>query len=95
LVGGDGDNGALAIEAEVGNDEFVGAGGNGAEDVAAGFVDEGGDAERGDFDAGALQEVAGGEIGNVAGNGGGVGGGGGEEEGEGEKERAGEGSFHG
>ena len=90
LVGGDGDGGTLAIEAEVGNDEFVGAGGDGRQDVAAGLVDEGGDAERGNFDAGALQEVAGGEIGDVAGDRGGEGGGG-EEEGEGEKERGGEG----
>ena len=91
MVGGDGDGGALAIEAEVGNDEFVGAGGNGAEDVAAGVVHECGDAEGGDFDAGTLQEITGGEIGDVAGDRGGEGGGGGEEEGEGEKERGGEG----
>ena len=75
LVGGDGDSGALAIEAEVGDDEFVGAGGNGAEDVAAGFVREGGEAERGNLDAGALEQIAGAEIGDVARDGGGVGGG--------------------
>jgi hypothetical protein len=89
LVGGDGDNGTLAIEAEVGDDEFVAAGGDGAEDVAARFVDEGGDAEGGDFDAGAFEEIAGGEIGDVAGDGGGLGEGGGEgeEEGQGEREK--------
>ena len=91
LVGGDGDGGARGVEAGVGDDEFVAAGGDGRQDVAAGFVHEGGDAEGGDFDAGTLQEVAGGEIGDVAGDRGGVRGGGGEEEGEGEKERGGEG----
>ena len=90
LIGGDGDGGARGVEAGVGDDEFVGAGGDCRQEVAAGVVDEGGDAERGNFDAGALQEVAGGEIGDVAGDRGGEGGGG-EEEGEGEKERGGEG----
>jgi hypothetical protein len=73
----------LAIEAEVGDDEFMGAGRDGAEDVTARFINEGGDPESGNLNPGALQEVARAEIGNIAGNGGALGKGGGE----GEKDR--------
>ena len=78
MIGGDGDNSALAIEAEVSDDEFVGAGGERAEDVTARFINEGGDSESGNLNPGALQEVARAEIGHIPGNGGGLGKGGGE-----------------
>ena len=60
------------------------AGGERREDVAAGVVGEHGEPEDGDFDAGALEEVAGGAVGDVAGERGGPKDGGGEKESEGD-----------
>ena len=81
---GNGDRGAARIEAEISDDYFLGAGGKRGQDVAAGGIGEGAEAERGDGDLRALEEIAGGDVGNVAGEGGGL------EGGEGEKERGGE-----
>ena len=92
---GNGDRGAARIEAEISDDDLVDAGGKRGQDVAAGVVGEGAEAERGDGDLRALEEIAGAEVGDVAGESGGLEGGDGEEEGEGEgegeKERGGEG----
>jgi hypothetical protein len=94
LAGRGGDRGADRVEADVAHDELVGARGDPGEDVAAGLVDEGADAQGGDLDAGALEQVAGRGVAHRAGEGGaaGVGGAGGRhgragEEGEEERAR--------
>ena len=75
----DGDRGANGVEADVGDDDLVGAGRKRGEDVAAGVVGEGDEAEGRDGDLGAFEEIAGGDVRDVAGEGGGVRGGGEEE----------------
>ena len=87
---GDGDRGADGIETEVGDDDLVGASGKRGQDVAAGVIGEGAEAECGDGDLRALEEIAGGDVGDVAGEGGGLEGGDGEGEGEKERKREGE-----
>ena len=84
---GDGDSGARRIEADIGDDDLVRAGGERREDVAAGIVGERGEAERRNLDAGALEEIAGGDVGDVAGEGGGPKSGEGKKEGKREGER--------
>ena len=86
----DGDGGARRIEADVGDDDLVRAGRERRENVAAGIVGEGAEAEGRDGDLRALEEITGGDIGDVAGEGRGVSGGRGEEEGEKEGKREGE-----
>ena len=86
----DGDRGANRVEADVGDDDLVRAGRERRENVAAGIVGEGAEAEGRDGDLRALEEIAGGDVGDVTGEGGGGRGGRGEEEGEKEGKREGE-----
>jgi len=95
LAGGRGDRGADRVETNVAHDELVRAGGDAGEDVATGLVDEGAEAQRGDLNAGTLEQVAGGGVAHRSGERGapGVGGRGGTRgrAGEqGDQERAGE-----
>ena len=71
LTRGNGDGGARGIESRVGDNDFVRADGQCGENVAPSVVGERGEAERGNRDLRALEEIAGGEVGDGAGEGGG------------------------
>ena len=66
LADGGGDNGARGVEADVGDNELMRAGGHAGEGVEAGVVGQRAEPERRDFHARALEQVAGREVGDVA-----------------------------
>ena len=64
LAGGDDDGDGLGVEADIGGNHVMGAGGH-VHEVTAGVVDEGAQVERGDLHLGADEAVAGGFVGHV------------------------------